>query len=152
MTYVGWEERVPFSGYLDLLFWYSLVIMCISPVSTVIFPKSETAMMISSMIYKRMRISSLTSLYQVKIDDKIICNWPCCPGHWPRLRGGTRKNIEPDQFHNILENGNIKFDKFVLDGKYQVDIYIKGGCLDGPFSFSVALKRKITCAQPQLLG
>ena len=31
-------------------------------------------------------------------------------------RGGTRKNIEPDQFHDKHESGNIKFDKLVSDG------------------------------------
>ena len=35
----------------DLLFWYTLVLMSIFPVSAVIFPKSETAMMSRFHIY-----------------------------------------------------------------------------------------------------
>ena len=41
-------DRAPFqdqNDYLDLLFWYSLALMIISPVSTVIFPNSETAIL-----------------------------------------------------------------------------------------------------------
>ena len=41
-------DRAPFqyqNDYFDLLFWYSLLMMSISPVSTAIFPKSETAML-----------------------------------------------------------------------------------------------------------